>query len=103
MTRPDIAFAVQNLSRHLRAPTQAHASALKHLMRYIRGTLDLGIHYPRENYAGLEAWSDSDWAGDALTRKSTTGSAIMFNTAPVNWIAKQQSVVALSSTEAEYC
>ncbi|SPO25882.1 uncharacterized protein UTRI_03247 [Ustilago trichophora] len=102
MTRPDIAFAVQNLSRHLKAPTKAHASALKHLMRYIKGTLNLGIHYPREMFAGLEAWSDSDWAGDVLTRKSTTGAALMFNTAPVNWIAKQQSVVAQSSTEAEY-
>jgi hypothetical protein len=100
-TRPDIAYAVSTLSRFASRPGFTHVSALKHLLRYIQGTRQLGITFTR-NGGSLIGYTDSDWAKDVPTRKSVSGSVFMLAGGPVSWSSKGQTCVAQSSTEAEY-
>jgi hypothetical protein len=108
-TRPDISFAVSELSRFVSAPGQLHMAAAKHLVRYIQGSRELGIMYSKPSNSGpmnqpnvLWGFVDSDWAGCPDSRRSTTGFTLMLNGAAVAWKSKRQSVVALSSAEAEF-
>jgi KUP system potassium uptake protein len=106
-TRPDIAYTVGQLSRFVSNPTKKHAGVLHRLSRYILGTLERGITYKR-NTTGLEpivrlaGASDSDWAGDLDTRHSTTGFTFNMQGGAVSWMSRRQSIIALSSAEAEY-
>ena len=106
-TRPDISFAVSELSRFVSAPAEAHMKAVKHLVRYLRGTMDLGLLYSKTaGGAGppsvLTAYVDADWAGDPDSRRSTTGYVLVLNGAAISWKSKRQTVIALSSAEAEF-
>jgi len=104
-TRPDIAFAVSELSRFVSDPGQVHMQAAKRVLRYLAGTRDLGLKFTRpadELLNRLHGFVDSDWAGCLDTRKSTTGYVLMLNGAVVSWKSKRQNVVALSSAEAEF-
>ena len=104
-TRPDISFAVSELSRFVAEPGDKHLVAAKHLLRYVKGTKDLGLRFSRPCDSKLDTlWGyvDSDWAGCLDSRKSTTGFVLMFGGAAVSWKSKRQSVVALSSAEAEF-
>jgi hypothetical protein len=105
VARPDITFTVNRLSRHLMSPNEAAVNAVKHLVRYLLGTKDLGIVYQRQVGSGfpeITAYSDSDWAGDHKDFKSTTGFIIMLNGGPISWKSRKQTVQAKSSAEAEY-
>lgn len=99
-TRPDIAYGVSLLSRFSSNPRQEHINAAKRLLRYLRGTIDLGIVY--HGPADVEGYTDSDWAGDVSDRKSTTGYVFKLTNGPISWASRKQKLVALSSTEAEY-
>jgi hypothetical protein len=101
-TRPDIAFAVGYVSRFMEAPTTEHLAAVKHLLRYIAGTRSYGCLYTSAGDLCLAGFSDSDHAGDADERKSTTGVVFMLGGSPVTWQSQKQKVIALSSCEAEY-
>ena len=106
-TRPDISFAVSELSRFVSAPAEAHMKAVKHLVRYLRGTMDLGLLYSKTaGGAGppsvLTAYVDADWAGDPDFRRSTTGYVLVLNGAAISWKSKRQTAIALSSAEAEF-
>lgn len=103
-TRPDIAFATSFVSRHLQAYDEHHWQAVKRIFRYLQGTLDYGLIYHRATNPPLllEAYADSDWAGDIKDRKSTSGFIFLLNSSPISWHSKKQATVALSSTEAEY-
>lgn len=105
-TRPDGSFAVHELSRHMSAVEQEHVVAAKRVLRYLRGTSELGIKYGgmTGSDAGtkLVGYCDSDWAGDVSTRRSTTGYVFMLGGAAVSWESRLQPTVALSSSEAEY-
>jgi len=104
-TRPDISFAVSELSRFVADPGQNHMLSTKRVLRYLRGTKDLGLQYTRPTGSlanRLYGYVDSDWAGCADTRKSTTGYVLMLNGAVISWKSKRQNVVALSSAEAEF-
>lgn len=103
-TRPDIAFAVGYVSRFMENPTQEHMKAVKHILRYVRGTMTFGCHYGRagDDVLQLTGYSDSDMAGDVDDRKSTTGVLYVFGRNLVSWQSQKQKVVALSSCEAEY-
>jgi hypothetical protein len=108
-SRPDIALAVSELSRFVSVPCHAHLVAAKHLLRYLNGTKELGMVYskpgnrgPRDTANLLWGYVDSDWAGCPDSRKSTSGYVLMLNGAAVSWKSKRQSVVALSSAEAEF-
>ncbi|KAM0916826.1 hypothetical protein ACQ4PT_009866 [Festuca glaucescens] len=101
-TRPDIPFAVGFLSRFMEAPAGDHLAAVKHLLRYISGTLSHGCVYRRGGCETLISFSDSDHAGDVDTRKSTSGVLIYLGDSLVSWQSQKQKVVATSSCEAEY-
>lgn len=104
-TRPDLAFSVSTLARQMHAPTDRHMRNAKRTLRYINGTADLGILYPqlgRFSPQSIVAAVDADWGGDADTRSSTTGFVVLVNGSPINWRTKRQTVIALSSGEAEY-
>jgi len=108
-SRPDIAFAVSELSRFVSAPAQSHYDAAKHLLRYLKGTRDLGLKYSKVSTMSCESrpnilWGyvDSDWAGCPDSRRSTSGFVLMLNGAAISWKSKRQSVVALSTAEAEF-
>ena len=102
-TRPDICVAVIKLSMHLEKPTLGNWMQAKRVLRYLAGTIDKGIEYPR-NISNLHLWAhtDSDWAGCKSTRKSTSGYVIFLDKGPICWKSKMQAIVALSSCEAEY-
>ena len=99
-TRPDIAYAVSVLSRFTVAPTETHLTAAKRVLRYLKFTPELGISYSRSGSKPV-GYSDSSWADDD-TRHSTSGVVFMYAGGPVLWLSKRQSVVALSTAEAEY-
>ena len=99
-TRPDIAFAVSTLSQFASNPNEEHWKALKHVFRYLKGTMSLGITYGGDG--SLVGYTDSDWAGDAATRKSTSGYLFKLANGAISWSSKRQPTVALSSCEAEY-
>ena len=104
-TRSDLSFSVGLLCRFLAHPSTYHLAAGKHLLRYLHGTLDLGITYRFHSNAstlGLHAYTDSDWGGDISSRKSTSGYYVMAGGAPISWRSGLQSTIALSSCEAEY-
>ncbi|CAJ2635289.1 unnamed protein product [Trifolium pratense] len=104
-SRPDLAFAVGAVSRFVNSPKKSHMIAVKKIMRYVKGTMDYGILLPNtlSNAVNrLEGFSDSDWCGDHVDRRSTTCYIFKFLDAPISWCSKKQPVIALSSCEAEY-
>jgi hypothetical protein len=100
-TRPDIAQAVGALARYMAAPTTAHWTAVKHILRYLAGTPDYGITYGPATFS-LTAYCDASFAGCLDTRRSTTGYVFILNGGAITWAARLQSTVAVSTTEAEY-
>jgi len=102
-TRSDLAFSVGYVSRFMQRPTTEHQQTVKRIIRYIAGTLDHGLHYPRcSGAAHFIGYSDSDHAGDIDTSKSTSGILFFLGEYLVSWQSVKQQVVALSSCEAEY-
>ena len=79
----------------------SHLAALKHLLRYVRGTVDLGLVIHRSSTAELVVYTNADWAGCPDTRRSTSGYAVFLGGNLVSWSSKRQPVVSRSSAEAE--
>ncbi|GJW57861.1 putative ribonuclease H-like domain-containing protein [Tanacetum coccineum] len=101
-SRPDIMFAVCACSRFQVTPKTSHLHAVKRIFRYLKGKPKLGLWYPRVSSFDLEAYSDSDYAGANLDRKSTTGGCQFLGRRLISWQCKKQTIVATSTTEAEY-
>ncbi|CAL2268722.1 unnamed protein product [Prunus armeniaca] len=104
LTRPDIAFAVNKLSQFMYWPSELHWTALKCLLRYLKGTIYHGLHLHRNTTLSLSlhAFSDADWAGNPDDRTSTTAYTIFLGGNLISWSSRKQHFVARSSTEAEY-
>ncbi|KAH9649806.1 hypothetical protein KPL70_026120 [Citrus sinensis] len=100
-TRPDIAQAVGAVNRYMANPGGEHWITVKRILRYIRGTSDVALCYGGLEFT-VRGYVDSDFAGDLDKRKSTTGYVFTLAGAAVSWVSKLQTVVALSTTEAEY-
>ena len=100
-TRPDIAYAVGQLSKFMNNWGAAHIKAAKDLLLYIKSTSERGITYHRGPLT-LTVYSDSDWAGNPDNSRSTTGYIMYLAEGPISWRSKEQSTVATSTTEAEY-
>ncbi len=102
--RPDIAFATSVVSRFAKNPSHQHNEVVKTILQYLKATRDTGITYRGEQRGDLiiKGYSDSDWAGDHATRKSTSGYIFILNRGPVSWCSKRQSTVTLLSIEAKY-
>ena len=111
-TRPDIAFAVTALSQFNSNPGPSHWLAVKHVLRYLRGTTDYQLTYGawggpvtpavHARPLNLHGFCDSDWASNPDDRRSVTGYVFMLGRGAVSWQAQKQTTVALSSVEAEY-
>ncbi|XP_020706045.1 uncharacterized protein LOC110116696 [Dendrobium catenatum] len=101
LTRTDLAFAVNKFCQHMQNPTNIHFEAIKRLLRYIKGTIHIGLPLFRDNPI-LRSYVDSDWAGDETNRKSTSGFCNYLGSSLISWSVKKQTAVARSSTEAEY-
>ena len=109
-TRSDIMYAVSQLSSYNSNPCQRHLAAAKHVLRYLKGTINLGIVYKRQSTSKSPRgfWSnevghaDADWGRDLDFRRSTTGFVVLLNDAVVAWNSCKQPTVALSTMEAEY-
>jgi histone deacetylase 1/2 len=102
LTRPDISFAVNKVCQFLHAPTTVHWTAVKRILRYLRGTISLGLSLIRSSSILVSAFSDADWAGCPDDRRSTGGFAVFLDPNLVSWSARKQATVSRSSTDAEY-
>ena len=101
-TRPDICFAVNTLSQYMVDPRHVHLIAVKHVLRYLKGTIDYGLRYDANCEFGLVGYTDSNWAGSVIDQKSTSGCCFSLGSAVIAWCSRKQTSVALSTTEAEY-
>jgi len=104
-TRPDISFAVNQLSRYMENPGQSHWTAGKRVLRYLKDTANTGLlykDYSQNSSTKIEIFCDADWGGDTKDRKSTTGLLVKLNGCVITWLSKKQPTVALSTAEAEY-
>lgn len=102
ITRPDIMFAVGVVSQYMEKPRKPHLDAVRRILRYVRGTFDLGILYKKCKEDEVVGHCDADYAGDPDTRMSTTGYTFNLGAGAVSWCSKRQPSVSLSTTEAEY-
>ncbi|KAK3121821.1 hypothetical protein QOZ80_8BG0661360 [Eleusine coracana subsp. coracana] len=99
-TRPDLTFTVGYVSWFMQRPTKEHLQAIKRIIRYVAGTLDYSMHYPRRPGAvHFIGYSDSDYADDIDTSKSTSGTLFFLGKCLVSWQSIKQQVVAQSSFE----
>jgi hypothetical protein len=103
-TRPDISYAVGYVSRFMEDPRQEHLAAVKHLLRYVAGTTEYGLVYPKYTKGDnrLIGYSDSDLGGDVDERKSSAGVMFFLGGMVISWSSQKQKAVALSTCEAEY-
>jgi histone deacetylase 1/2 len=105
ITRPEISFAVNKVCQFMSAPLESHWSAVKRILRYLKGTITGGLKiFPTDIHQplSLRVFCDADWASDPDDRRSTSGAAIFFGPNLISWWSRKQQVVARSSTEAEY-
>ncbi|GJQ99103.1 ribonuclease H-like domain-containing protein [Tanacetum coccineum] len=101
-TRPDISYAVQQVCLFMHDPREPHFSALKRILRYVRGTLTSGLQLYSSTTSSLVAYSDADWAGCPTTRRSTSGYCVFLGNNLLSWSSKRQFTLSRSSAEAEY-
>nr|GEU65686.1 putative ribonuclease H-like domain-containing protein [Tanacetum cinerariifolium] len=101
-SRPDIMFAVCACSRFQVQPKFSHMHAVKRIFRYLKGHPTLGLWYPKDSPLELISYSDNDYAGVSLHRKSTTRGCQFLGSRLISWQCKKQTIVANSTTEAEY-
>jgi hypothetical protein len=101
-TRPDIQFSICLCARFQASPRTSHPQAVKRIFRYLRHTLDFGLWYSASSSLALHGFSDADFAGCLLDRKSTSGTCQFLRSSLVSWSSRKQSSVAQSTTEAEY-
>ncbi|GJZ72777.1 ribonuclease H-like domain-containing protein [Tanacetum coccineum] len=101
-TRPYILYAVQQVCLYMHDPREPHFSALKRILRYVRGTLNYGLRLFSSSTIDLVAYSDSDWAGCRTTRRSTSGYCAFLGNNLLSWSSKHQPMLSHSSAEAEY-
>lgn len=102
ISRPDICYAVNVLSRYCENPGRQHWQGVKRILRYLKGTKSMELVYKREAESKLMGFCDADWGGDIDERKSTTGYVFTYAGGAVTWSTKRQPTVALSTTEAEF-
>lgn len=102
-TRPDLAFSVGMVSRFMKRPTVMHLKAIKQILRYLKGTVELGLVYTQHGRDEvLVGYTDSDLSGDVVGRRSTGGMTFYLNDNLITWCSQKQRTAALSSCESEF-
>ncbi|XP_058071232.1 uncharacterized mitochondrial protein AtMg00810-like [Magnolia sinica] len=102
LSRPDIAYAVGVVSRFIQIPKKPQLEAVCQILRYVKGTIDLGLLYKKSGVCKIVGYCDADYGGDHDTRRSTTGYVFNLGSGAISWCSKRQPTVSLSTTEAEY-
>ncbi|GJU60256.1 retrovirus-related pol polyprotein from transposon TNT 1-94 [Tanacetum coccineum] len=101
-SRPDLVQAVCYCARYQARPTQKHLKEVKRIFKYLKGTINMGLWYPKDSGFELTAFSDADHVRCLDTQKSTSGGIQFFSDKLVSWMSKKQNCTAMSSAEAEY-
>nr|GEW14878.1 ribonuclease H-like domain-containing protein [Tanacetum cinerariifolium] len=101
-TRPDLSYDVQQVYLYMHDPRDPHFTALKRILCYVRGTLDYGLQLHVSSTTQLSAYTDADWVGCPVTRRSTSGYCVFLGDTLLSWSAKRQVTLFRSSAEAEY-
>ncbi|GKE86321.1 ribonuclease H-like domain-containing protein [Tanacetum coccineum] len=101
-TRPNLSYAVQQLCLYMHDPREPHLNAMKRVLRYLRGTTNLGLQLFWSTTSQLIAYSVADWAGCPATRWSTSGYYVFLGDNLLTWSSKRQDTLSCSSSEAEY-
>ena len=101
-SRPNIMLAVGLVARYQATPKQNHLLGVKIIFRYLQGTAQYGLWYPKGKSFTLKTYTDADWASCVDDRKSTSGGAFYLGRSLVAWPSKKQTSITLSTTEAEY-
>nr|KAJ0186081.1 hypothetical protein LSAT_V11C900483530 [Lactuca sativa] len=101
-SRPDIMFGTILCARFQANPKESHLMAVKRIFRYLKGTQNLALWYPRDSAFELYGYADSDYAGCNLDKKSTSGGCHFLGNRLIRWSSKKQTSVAISTAEAEY-
>lgn len=102
LTRPDIMYDVCMAARYQVDLKESHVTVIKRIFRYLKGTMDYGLWYPKKDDLMLCDYTDADWEGDVDDWKSTTGGAFFLGKNLVSWASKKQDSISLSTTEAGY-
>jgi len=102
LTRPDISYAVHNVCQFMHHPHDSHLIAVKRVFQYLKGTLNIGLHFVKTPPIALRGFCDADWAGSRDDRRSMTGFAIYMGDNLLSWGAKKQATMSRSTAEAEY-
>src|SRR5438034_99679 len=102
-SRPDIMFSVCMYARYQANPKESHEKAVKRILRYLRYTPCFGLWYPKGAYFKFLGYSDSNFAGCKIDRKSTTGGCQLLGRSLVSWCSKKQIYVALNCRSRIYC
>jgi len=102
ITRLDSSYAVGVVSQFMQTPRKPHLDAVRHILRYIKHTLQCGIFYEAKSQLQVHRYTDADWANNVSDRRSTSGFMFSFGSGVVSWNSKKQPTVALSSTKAKY-
>ena len=102
VTRPDISYAVHVVSQFMAALRSLHYAAILKILRYLKGTIFDGLHFSSHSSLTLQAYSDVDWVGDPIDRRSTTRYCFLLVDSLISWRSKKQIGIARSSTEVEY-
>ncbi|KAI3735852.1 hypothetical protein L6452_15373 [Arctium lappa] len=101
-SRPDIMFATCFCARYQKNPKESHLSAVKRILRYLKGTPNLGLWYPKDSKVELIAYTDANHVGNKLDRNNTSGACHYLGDKLVSWSSKKQNCVSTSTAEAEY-
>jgi len=102
ITRPNLNYAVGMISQFMQTPRKPHLDAVRHILKYIKHTLQCGIFFEAKGRLQVHGYMDANWAGNVLDRRSTSGFMFCFGNGVVSWSSKKQPIVTLSSTEVEY-
>lgn len=101
-SRPDLSYSVGVCARYQASPRESHMNALKRIIKYVKGTVNLGMFYTKDTNTSLAGFCDADWAGSLDDRRSTSGGCFFLGNNMVSWHSKKQNCVSLSTAEAEY-
>lgn len=100
--RPDLAYVVNMVCQFIHCPRTTHLTAAKQILRYVKGTISHGVKLHRHSILQLTAYSDANWAGCPINRRSQSGFCIFLGSNPVSWSSRKQPTISRSSTESEY-
>jgi hypothetical protein len=100
-SRPDLSYVVGAVSRFMQESHKLHWNAAMCILQYVQGTITFGIHYTKDSTLAIIMFIDSNWVGDNIDRKSTSGYSLNLGYGPICWSRKKKSSIALSSAKVE--